>query len=61
MVNVYLISLMAMALSPIKLKMTTIISMEINLLARFLTALLYTRTEIPLKGSSRMARGMTAH
>jgi len=49
-----------MAPSPIKLKVTTIISMEINLLVRFLTALLYTRTEIPSRASSKMAGGITA-
>jgi hypothetical protein len=59
-VNVYLISLMAMAQSPINLRVTTIILMEINLLARFLTALLYTRMEISLRASSKMAGGITA-
>jgi len=51
---------MAMVPSPINLKVTTIILMEINLLARFLTALLYTRMEISLRASSKMAGEITA-
>jgi hypothetical protein len=54
-VNVHSISLMAKALLLIKIQVTTNNSMVIGLLASFMMALLFTRTEIHLQDCSEMA------